>query len=506
MITSEVLNDSPQNALLFEASLMLVLKLAIRNLMRHPLKSGLLGILIAFGTSLLFCANAVFESTTRGLEISLIGSLTGDFAIGAESLGEESYGLFGSEVPIVNEYETIPPIADFASVSAMLNSTPHILHWTPLVSAAAEVNIDGFIVKAPVFGVDEKSYFTTCSDIQIVRGNPNLLKSGGVFINSELAKKAEKALGRTLNLGEPIVFSMYSNGSFRVRRGHFAGVHRYPAPIEILSRVILTDPVIVRSLSNYTMGYAATSNNNSEITETPTDLDDLFSDASDTRDDAGSALELSEVESVLADTKRRNSLILTDAAAWSYIIVRIEKSADPSAIRHEVEHTALIKKTVIRVLDWKTAAGTSALILFAVRSAFNVGIGFLIFGASLIIMNALVIAVLERTNEIASMRALGASKGFIRSLFILETMILTVMAATGGVLLGIIMVYILAFHGVVISNPLLISLFGGRIVRPIVEFRGIFVHLLGAAIIGSLAWTYPVFIALRIKPVSGMAE
>ncbi|MFA6508586.1 MAG: hypothetical protein WCT14_20980, partial [Treponemataceae bacterium] len=256
--------------------MLLLLRLALRNLLRHPAKTFLIGSLIVAGTGFLFCANAVFESTSRGLEASFIGSLTGDFAVGAR--GEESFGLFGSEVPIVSEYESIPAIPDFASVSAVLSGDPAISRWTPIVSAAAQVNIGGYVQKVPVFGVDGPSYFRLCSDILLERGEVSALSSGGVFLNEVLAKNTEAALGRALKIGEPVVFSMYAKGSFRVRRGAFAGVHRYPAPTEALDRVVLADPVIVRALCDYTLGYAAASDTGSQKISESDELDDLFSD------------------------------------------------------------------------------------------------------------------------------------------------------------------------------------------------------------------------------------
>jgi len=47
---------------------MLILKLAIRNLIRHTRKSLTIGTLIMLGVAILFVANAIFESTDQGLQ------------------------------------------------------------------------------------------------------------------------------------------------------------------------------------------------------------------------------------------------------------------------------------------------------------------------------------------------------------------------------------------------------------------------------------------------------
>ena len=63
---------------------MLILKLAFRNLLRHPRKSLTIGGLIALGIAALFVANAVFESSDRGLRSSFVRSMTGDAALSAK--------------------------------------------------------------------------------------------------------------------------------------------------------------------------------------------------------------------------------------------------------------------------------------------------------------------------------------------------------------------------------------------------------------------------------------
>lgn len=489
---------------------MLIFTLALRNLLRHPVKTVLIGSLIAVGTGLLFVANAVFESSTDGMEASFVGSLTGDFAIGAKT--EELIGLFGSEVPIVSEYEGIPPLSDFGAVDTIMAEIDRVAAWTPVVSAAAQVKIGRFSITAPVFGVDYRSYFEVLDDLRIVEGDPAALASGGVFLNEAMRAAAEKTLKRKLNVNETITFSMYSNGSFRIRKGVFAGVYRYPAPNEALDRVVLTDPVLVRALANYTLGYAtadraAPAEPTGQAEAAALDsLDDLFADAADLTDAPSGGVSLEAVEADLADTRVRDTLVLTDDAAWSFVLVRTEHTAARADAERDASRRLREAQAEARVLSWRTAAGTSALMLFAVRIAFTIGIGFLILGAVLVVMNALVIAVLERSGEIGSMRALGASRGFIRALFIMETMLLTLAAALVGVATGTAICASVAVNGIPLNNALLASLFGGNVVRPRAELGAALAHVAGAAVIGSLAWIYPVAVALKIQPVHAMVE
>lgn len=480
---------------------MLILKLAIRNLTRHTRKSLTIGSLIVLGVAILFVANAIFESTNQGLHSTFVRSVTGDAVMSAHE--EVSYGLFGSEVPIVSDYESIPAIGGFSAISDRFGEIDGLEAWTPLVSAAAQLRLGGTSINVPVFGVDPATYFSVCSDIVIQSGDIQELKAGGVFINSGLAAELERRLGRPLAPGEPVTFSMYTNGSFKVRAGHFAGIHAYPAGTEVMERLVLADPTIVRGLVDYTLGYVSASAPGPS-SAVPGDLDDLFGSASDqVNAPAENGLSLEALATALADTTQRNLVVSPDAAAWSFALFRARDGQSARMIK-SMRDLAALHSWDVRVLDWRTAAGSSAQALFAVQGAFYIGIGFVILGAILVIMNALVISVLERSAEIGTMRGIGAKAGFIRSLFIAESMVLTVAAASVGIVIGIAVSLYAARVGIRITNPLLISLFGGDLIRPVISLRSALIHLGMAAFVGALAWIYPVSLAMKIQPVSAM--
>ena len=123
----------------------------------------------------------------------------------------------------------------------------------------------------------------------------------------------------------------------------------------------------------------------------------------------------------------------------------------------------------------------------------------------LIIINALVISVIERTSEIGTMRALGATRGFVRKLFFTETMVLMMAYGLAGIILGGIASFILGHSGIHISNPFLATLFGSRTLDPKITPVGLFYHVAIAALIGAVGWVYPVRLALRIQPVRAIA-
>ena len=125
--------------------------------------------------------------------------------------------------------------------------------------------------------------------------------------------------------------------------------------------------------------------------------------------------------------------------------------------------------------------------------------------ARIILMNGIVIAVLERRGEIGTMRALGATKQFVRRLFAAETLSVVTVASLAGLALGAAVSLLVARRGIALSNSALVSLFGGNVLRPRLGAPSVLAHFAGAVAAGSLAWVYPVRLALRIQPLDAMS-
>ncbi len=485
---------------------MLIFKLALRNLLRHTKKTLLLATLITLGMAFVFFANSLFESTNQGLKKSFIGSLSGDLVIASES--ETKFSLFGNEMPIIGEFENIPPVPGYMNIKKSIEELEEIESWSPIVSGAGYLEVEGKKTAVPVFGVDPDSYFKVCSDIEIVKGNIEELKNNGIFINSALLEIIEDKIERPLEKGEPVTLSMYSDGSFRIRTALFAGVHRYSGRTKTLERIVLTDPVIVRSLANYNLTYVSDNQSSDDILGSDDDfkMDDLFTDEGDDISDSDNAesFSLDDLENTLSDDSGEE-LYKTDASSWSFVLLKAQVGREKQLIK-EVSSLMNNNFPEFKTMGWRDAAGLSAQAVFALQNAFNAGMIFIVLGAVLVIMNALVISVLERTGEIGTMRAIGADKGFIISLFVAESMILVMTSAFAGIFLGIFMSAIVSANGIPLNNEVLINLFGGEFIKPAFTLKGIFFHYTTAFIIASVAWIYPVSVAVKIQPASVMGK
>ena len=484
---------------------MLILKIAFRNICRNTRKTILLGTLITLGMAFLFFANAVFESADQGVRTSFVGSLTGDVVMASES--ETPFSLFGNEIPVIDDYEIIPSIPGYADISEAFSTLNYAEAYTPVVSGAAGVEIGDYRGTSAVFGIVPESYFNVCRDIEIVSGDPTKISEGGIFLCQMIKDAAEKKLGRPLEIGEEIKLSLYSGGSFKIRKGTYAGCHQYINQTAPFDAIILADPTIVRGLVDYTTGNiisAGEKKGDEPAAADDFDLDALFDQAQDTEKVEGEDFSLDKVESILADTTERDALVQVSSSAWSFVLFKA-KADQEKQLKKEL--TVLAKENLwnVEIKGWRKGAGLSAQMVFALKAAFNVGIFFIIVGAVLVIVNALVISVLERSYEIGTMRGIGAGKPFISALFIAESMMLTLTAASIGIIIGAIASVIFS-GGIALHNDLLITMFGGDVLRPVVTFENIVLHFAGAALVGALSWIYPVSLAVKIQPVTIMGR
>ncbi|WP_433532802.1 ABC transporter permease [Micromonospora sp. CA-263727] len=106
------------------------------------------------------------------------------------------------------------------------------------------------------------------------------------------------------------------------------------------------------------------------------------------------------------------------------------------------------------------------------------------------VANTMVISVLERRAEIGLRRSLGATRGQIRTQFLAESLLLSALGGTGGVLLGI-----LVTSGYALSQ-------GWPTVVPAWATLG---GVAATLVIGGLAGLYPAIRASRLAPTEALA-
>lgn len=172
--------------------------------------------------------------------------------------------------------------------------------------------------------------------------------------------------------------------------------------------------------------------------------------------------------------------------------------------RAELEAIIAEQKLGLKVVDWQKASGIVGQFITVIRVVLYIAIAIIFLVALVIINNSMVMATLERTGEIGTMRAIGAQRRFVMLAFLIETLLLGLAAGAVGALLGTLAVLYLGQVGIPAVADVLVFLFSGRRLYPDVGIgnAGLAVGII--AVVSLLSTFYPAFVATRIQPITAM--
>jgi putative ABC transport system permease protein len=119
------------------------------------------------------------------------------------------------------------------------------------------------------------------------------------------------------------------------------------------------------------------------------------------------------------------------------------------------------------------------------------GIGFItLLGASIALMNIMLVSVTERTREIGVRKALGATPKRIRQQFLIEAIVVCLLGGLAGIILGTAI-------GNGMSRLMSIKIF-------VMPWMWMFVGLLVCVFVGVIAGSYPASKASRLDPIESL--
>jgi putative ABC transport system permease protein len=119
------------------------------------------------------------------------------------------------------------------------------------------------------------------------------------------------------------------------------------------------------------------------------------------------------------------------------------------------------------------------------------GVGFItLLGASIALMNIMLVSVTERTREVGVRKALGATPLRIRQQFVIEAIVVCVLGGIGGVILGILI-------GNLISRAIGIEAF-------VVPWLWMLVGMLICIMVGLFSGWYPASKASKLDPIESL--
>ncbi len=497
---------------------MILLRIAFRNLGRRWRKNLVIGALIAVGVAIFFVGNAILESSAGGIQRTFSDQFTADLSISAKS--EQSFSLFGPDIPVIGEYESEPLIVNAAKIGDELAKLPSVASFAYVLSSPLLIEAGGSRSPGLGLGVIGEEYFRLFLNLHFVLGGPPQPgNTDWVVITEERAKEIEKAQGRPLALGDRIQLSLFRDQTFTIRDAALVGVLQYKPSNSALDRVVITDGRILRSLCGYSqVDESSAPGAGDKALDTMAsgglDINSLFSAtpppalAADAGKGSGSAAPVSVNDLRKIFSEVRNAAAapspLGHDGAWHFILVRAK--GNPGEAASAIVPALAAAGGQAQVRDWRGTAGAVAVYVFVMQIVFYIGVGMIAAIVLLLTMNSLVMSVFERTSEIGTMRAIGAQRGFVRGLFVIETLALSAAAGLAGIVLGEALVHLSHHLPLHFSNQILVLLFGGNTLNPLVSSANIFQSFAAAVVLGAVAWIYPVRLALGIQPVRAIQK
>lgn len=212
-------------------------------------------------------------------------------------------------------------------------------------------------------------------------------------------------------------------------------------------------------------------------------------------------IERQDSESLIQDSFTQNEvdegLSLTGA-----VILHNQDSLDQAM--NSIAQLNKAKQLNIQTTTWQGASGIIGQLIYVIRGVLYFAIVIIFLVAFVIINNSMVMATTERTPEIGAMRAIGAQRQFVMRIFIIETLILGLIAGLLGALAAAALLTHWGSSGIPAPADFFIFLFSGKHLYPTFTLSHLAFGMAVVVIISVASTIYPARIATKVEPVVAM--
>lgn len=483
----------------------MLLLLSLKNILSRK-SSAVIILFIAFAVALLVLTNAIFDSTENGIQETFVSSFTGDLVIRPKN--ETPLSLLGDETPVTGTFTEIPLLTPYEKINDYLKGLPEVKLSNPQLFGMAALDYKGKKTPLALFGTETSDYLKIMTGIKIEKGLAYAENQKGIMLSTLVAQNIGADLGSELQ------FLVAEGLSVRIRSAPVTALYSYPVENRIFDDIILISPQIVRELFEINSMYSSEDlvlDKNTQQLLSDYDLDSLFEDGDIDQTDFEDSpnfgrapqTELSPWENSPAFENSPVSETSSDTS-WNFIICKLSPEASVKKTIKKMNRFFEKSGWNVEAVGWRNAAGNLAMYLYFLRLIFNIGIFIVLFAGFIIINNTLVVNILDRTQELGTMRAIGTSKLFVSLQCMSETLMLALTAGILGLIFGSLLSRLVLCLHITFTNAFLIQLFGGNSLVTVVKASNLIKCFCVSLILGMIAWIYPVYTALNTSPVVAM--
>jgi putative ABC transport system permease protein len=485
----------------------MILKIALRNLLQHRAKTLIIGGLVTLGIVLSFVGNCLISTMGAGIKGSFTDTYTGEILVTAN--GDIHSGVFGAQSDEMFGPPTVPILKDYDKAADKVKALPGLRSYTSQLSAYAGYNFEEKGSEwGLLFGIEPDDYFKSMDNVRVLEGRRLEDGEEGLMLNVLTKETIEKNLGVKLKVGDGILLNGFGDAGFKIREVPLRAVFEFKTANKRMFTPSIVDIRTLRVLSGKNVGPVEKVQVAAEATALiDAQVDDLFSDsvvqAPKSKGSAG--FDEAAFKAMLGGPTPPAKVDMAGTGAWNFILVRLDKGVDPEPLIKKLNASFDDEGIRARAQNWQISGSPDSLTFAGLGLIFNVAMVLLAVVSIIIIMNTLVISVMERTSEIGTMRALGAQKGFVRKMFIAETLSVTAVFGALGMALGLAVVAALHAAGIPAESDFLAVIYGGSVLRPAVSAYPVIVSLILILVMGLVSWIYPVALALKVTPLKAIS-
>ena len=483
-----------------------ILKIALRNLTQHKSKTLIIGLLIVLATFLSFLGNSVLGSASQSMKKVFTQQFTGDVMVVPAKL---QGGIFGGTQEDMNGPPILPTMPDFQKVYDVVSARPEVEKITSQLSSYAIFNLGDDISFALLFGIEPESYFQTFNAVKMTAGRkiqPG--ETGVVMLHDRIITMIKEQTDVELKVGDVFQLNNFGETGFKVREVKVVGTFLFENANDRSFAFMNPSFVDVQTLRALT-GKAVTTAADLKLKEDTKALlsassDDFFTDDSPIQVTSAVPLDLEGLSASVADKSAQADAASAREGSWNFQMIKLKPGVDDELFAASLN--ADFKKADLQAKGqtWAISAGPDSQFFQLIIMALNLAIILLAIVSVFVIMNTLVVSVMERTSEIGTMRAVGAQKSMIRSMFIIETFLITLLSGFLGIVLGFVGLVAVNATGIPGPGGWMQSAFPGGILRPEVNADALPGTLIVLLIIASVSWIFPVAMATKVSPLKAI--